>query len=99
MYQTKERYLNNETNSFLGTLSVRDYVFCARKKINPPDDPVKESVPQDAMKDLIRCMHFSDNWDDDTTVPDLDTKGVLKDGTTQHQKKYAVLEDSYNARW
>ena len=28
----KDNFLNNETNSFLGTLSVRDHVFSARKK-------------------------------------------------------------------
>ena len=28
----KNNFLNNETNSFLGTLSVRNHVFCVRKK-------------------------------------------------------------------
>ena len=28
----KSNFMNNETNGFLGTLSVRDHVFCARKK-------------------------------------------------------------------
>ena len=30
--QQKNAFLNNETNSFLGTLSVCGHVFCARKK-------------------------------------------------------------------
>ena len=27
---------------------------------------VKESMPQDAYKDLYRCMHFVDDWEADT---------------------------------
>ena len=27
--------------------------------------PVKESMPLDAYTDLIRCMYFSDDWDED----------------------------------
>ena len=30
----KNDFLNNETNSFLGTLSVHNHVFCAHKKWN-----------------------------------------------------------------
>ena len=26
--------------------------------------PVKESLPQDALKEVIPCMHFADDWDD-----------------------------------
>ena len=40
--------------------------------------PMKESVPQDELKDPICCMHFSDDWDDVPT--DLHTKEALKDG-------------------
>ena len=29
----------------------------------------------------------------------MDKKEALKDGTAQHQKKYAQMEDAYNARW
>ena len=27
--------------------------------------PIKERLLQDAFKDLSRCMHFADDWDDD----------------------------------
>ena len=27
--------------------------------------PIKERMPQYAFKDLSRCMHFADDWDDD----------------------------------
>ena len=58
---------------------------------------VKESVPQDASKDLIRCMHFSDDWDDTKLDSSLhSTKEGLKDGTARHRKKHAKLEDAYN---
>ena len=27
--------------------------------------PVQESMPQDALKDLMRCLHYADDWDDE----------------------------------
>ena len=53
---------------------------------------VKESMPQDALKDLVWCMHFADDWDDKRGVWEsfyMDKKEVLKDGTAQHRKKHA----------
>ena len=64
--------------------------------------PVKESMSQDASKDLIRCIHFTDDWDDERGLWEsfyMDKKEVLKDCTAQHRKKHAQLEGAYNKRW
>ena len=42
-------------------------------------------------------MHFSDDWDDEYQY--AEAKEVLKAGTAHHQKKFAQIEDAYNARW
>ena len=72
-------------------------IFCGNRSIDQmyittgyfdPVDPVKESVPPDALKDLSWCMHFSDDWDDDVCDSFLHTKEGLKDATARHQKKY-----------
>ena len=65
-------------------------------------DLVEESMPQDALKDLIWCMYFADNWDDKMGEWDsfyIDTKESSKDGTAQHQKKDGQLGDANNKRW
>ena len=61
--------------------------------------PVKESMPQGALKDLIQCMYFANDWDDtgwDTFHHS--TKECPKDGTDQHLEKQGYLEDAYNKR-
>ena len=61
-----------------------------------------EIMPQEVLKDLIRCMHFADDWDDERDVWEsfyMNKKEVPKDGTAQHWKKHAQLKDAYNARW
>ena len=57
------------------------------------------SMSQGALKDLIRCIHFDDDWDDTGWDAFLhSTKEAPKTRTAQHRKKYAQLEDAYNAR-
>ena len=61
--------------------------------------PVKESMPQDAYKDLLRCMHFSDDWEEDEDGDDwdtlyADTKSAPDPGTAIHRRKFAQLEDA-----
>ena len=29
---------------------------------------VKESMPKDAFRDLYRCLHFTDDWDEEESV-------------------------------
>ena len=56
---------------------------------------------QGALKNLIWCMPFADDWDDEKGKWDsfyIDKKDGPKDSTAQHWKKYAQLEDAYNTR-
>ena len=46
LYQPKEQFFNNETNDFLGALSMPDHDLCARKKIKPPNGPVSTQHQQ-----------------------------------------------------
>ena len=56
-------------------------------------------MPQGTLKGLIWCMYFADDWDDTGWDAFLhSTKEAPKTGTAQHRKKYAQLEDAYNAR-
>ena len=64
--------------------------------------PVKESMLHDALKDLIWWMYFADNWYNERGAWEsfyMDKKEVPNDGTAQHHKKHAQLEDAYNLRW
>ena len=64
---------------------------------------VKESMPQDAYKDLYRCMHFVDDWEADTDSEweeyFMDPKVEADDDTATHRTKFSIVEDRYNARW
>ena len=71
---------------------------CAFKAVGP----VKESMPQDAMKDLCRCMHFADDWEEDderwNELYDADKEAAPED-MARHRRKFGVLEDAYNKQW
>ena len=86
------------TNMLCGNISIYD-MYSATEYFDAVG-LAKESMPQDALKDLIWCMYFSDDWDNTGWNSLLySTKEAQKDGTAQHQKKHAQLEDTYNARW
>jgi hypothetical protein len=54
----------------------------------------------DAMKDLSRCLHFSDDWEEDNWEEEYDDPRVdCQDDTAQHRRKFSTLEDAYNKRW
>ena len=65
-------------------------------------EPVKQSVTLDCFKDLIRCLHFSDDWDDDDEQWDTlytDPKQEPGEDTAAHRRKFSILEDGCNRRW
>jgi len=65
-------------------------------------EPVKASMCQDAWKDMARCMHFADDWDDDDgSWNDIypAAKCAPPPNTAHHRKKHGMLEDAYNERW
>ena len=60
-------------------------------------------MPQDAFKDIHRCMHFSDDWDDDA---DCEWDEVYSDErvnasptVAHHRRKFEHIEDAFNERW
>ena len=75
--------------------------FSSREVFNAVE-PIKNSMTLNAVQDLKRCLHFSDDWEDDDDDWDeeyTDCKIEAPDGTAQHRKKFSMLEDAYNRRW
>ena len=66
-------------------------------------EPVKNSMPQSAMEDLSRCLHFADDWEDEEDEEWEQKYGDIKeeavDTTARHRKKFSMVEDAYNRRW
>jgi hypothetical protein len=63
----------------------------------------KESTPCDAFYDLIRYMHFVDDWEDEKGDEWGNTYGDVKIDTpadvAHHCCKFAIVEDAFKARW
>ena len=59
--------------------------------------PVKESMPQDAYKDIYRCMHFVDDWevDSDSEWDEyfMDPKVGGVGSTATHRTKFSIVKD------
>ena len=59
-------------------------------------------MPLDAMYDMNRFMHFTDNWmegdeeDWDAIYPD---PRVDSPETTKHRIKFCLIEDAFNEAW
>ena len=67
---------------------------------------VKESMPKDAYIDMYRCMHFSDDWDEDkigNIVLWEDVYAAKKyeslPEVERHRRKYKHIKDGFNRRW
>ena len=78
-----------------GTWCTRDTIFAV--------PPVKESMTQDAYKDIYRCMHFSDDWDEEEDIAwdDVyaDNKYEPSPDAAKHRKKFDHIEEGFNKRW
>ena len=64
---------------------------------------IKNCMPQDAMKELTRCLHFADDWeqgdDEEWDTIYSDVKVQADENTASHRKNFSLLEDMYNKRW
>ena len=63
---------------------------------------IKENTPQDVFKDLRRCLHFADYWEEDDEIWNKvyeHEKEAAPENTANHRRKFGVLEDGYNRRW
>ena len=64
---------------------------------------VKESMPQDAYKDLYRCMHYVYDWEGDAESEweeyFTDQKVGHDDSIATHRTKFSMVEDGWNNRW
>ena len=62
-------------------------------------------MPKDVYIDMYRCMHFSDDWDEDADgdIPWEDVYNDVKYGSSpdveRHRRKYEHIEDGFNQRW
>ena len=59
-------------------------------------------MAKDGFKYLCRCMHFADDWEEEDEVWDDKYKNARESnaqGTTNHQRKFGMIEDGYNCRW
>ena len=115
----KPRYYKPDANRLITADHVARYYGCLIAKMlagNPSTkqmfstrhifdavEPVKKSMTLDALKDMIRCLHFSDDWEDgrdeEWDVKYTDTKMEPTESTATHQKKFSILEDAYNRKW
>jgi hypothetical protein len=52
------------------------------------------------MRELTRCLHYTDDWDEEEDVEwetlYTDPKVEAQDGTAQHRKKFSMVEDALN---
>ena len=59
-------------------------------------EPVKRCMPLDAIKDLTRCLHYTDDWEEEEDVEwetlYTDPKFEAQDGTAQHRRKKFSME-------
>jgi len=63
---------------------------------------IKDSMPQNAFKDMCQCMHFADDWEVDDERWAATYSGMKEESaedTANHRRKSAVLKDAYNKRW
>ncbi|KAL7527926.1 hypothetical protein ACHAXR_002197 [Thalassiosira sp. AJA248-18] len=77
--------------------------WCTRESLDAVG-AVKESMPKDAYTDMYRCMHFSDDWDEeDGDIPwenvYADVKYEPSPDVERHRQKYEHIEDGFNQRW
>ena len=60
-------------------------------------------MPQSAFTDIHRCMHFSDDWDEeqDCEWDDVysDKKYSSSPEVENHRRKYEHIENAFNKRW
>lgn len=88
-------------NCLYGNRSVEQ--IWSTREVFDAVEPIKVSMPQDAWKDLARCMHFADDWEEDDDRWTADNypaeKCAPSSDTAQHRKKHGILEDAYNKRW
>ena len=86
--------------SLCGGKSIED-IWSTRSTFKA-EGSIKESMPQDAFKDLCRCLHFADDWEEEDSQW-MDTYPHAKEepaeDTARHRRKFAVIEDAYNKRW
>ena len=72
------------------------------RSVHKENGPIKESMTKYAFKDICRCMHFVDDWEEEDEGWDEkynDAWESIAQGSTNHQIKFGMLKDGYNCRW
>ena len=64
--------------------------------------PCAESMPLAAFEDILRCLHFTDDWEEDADANwedvYLDEK-VEASATAKHRVTFGMVEDAFNKHW
>ena len=71
------------------------------RSMHKSNGPIKEAMKKDAFKDLCRCIHFADDWEeqDEGWYEKYDNaKESIAQGTANHQRKFGMLNDGYNCQ-
>lgn len=54
-------------------------------------------MPRDAFTDIMRCLHFVDDWEEDG-LDYVDSLFLVSDGIVKHEMKHGNLEESHWCR-
>ncbi len=63
-----------------------------------------ECMPKNAFKDIYKCLHFDDDWDEDNDWDGdnkwgdvyADSNKCIPEGTAKHRQKFSMFEDGFN---
>ena len=64
--------------------------------------PYAGSMPLSAFKDMHRCLHFVDDWEEDADAGWKDVylnENVELQATAKHHVQFGMVEDTFNKRW
>ena len=81
-----------------GMPSIRD-TWSTRDSLDSVP-PVMDSMPRGAFEDMYRCLHFADDWEEENWEEvHPDPKSEPSPDVANHRRKFATVEDGFNARW
>jgi len=113
----KPKYFDPETNPITADNVARMYgvivanCLCGNRSVEQiwstrdaldAIETIKSSMCQDAWKDMSRCIHFADDWEDDDERWNENypaERCAPSPQRARHRKKHGTLEDAYNKRW
>ena len=83
-----------------GNKSIED--IWSTRSVHKANGPIEKQITKDSFKDLCRCMHFADDWEQEDEGWDEKydyTRESIAQGTANNQRKFGMPKDGYNSRW